>query len=222
MQRYNNVRLAVLGRRGRGSGFGCVPAERWAIAMWAASGWTGPGTGPPAHPSWSGRSGEKGLASSLRGGSSHCTVAAAITVTICLDFRLIRAGSRIILENPLVVVNQSHDTTVVEVTEVLQQFLKLSEKDRQKYLSLYFTSDVSPEMVSLDTGESLAAEVDLPVTKIGQIFMANSVGLRKVGDMDRCGVFPQFSRINHSCNPNSQVSCMFANILSQLVSVRAA
>ena len=129
----------------------------------------------------------------------------------CLDFRLIRAGSRILQENPLVVVNQSHDTTVVEVTEVLQQFLKLSEKDRQKYLSLYFTSDVSPEMVSLDTGESLAAEVDLPVTKIGQIFMANSVGLRKVGDMDRCGVFPQFSRINHSCNPNSQVSCMLAN-----------
>lgn len=107
-------------------------------------------------------------------------------------------------ENPLVVVNQSCDTTVVEMTEILQQFLKLSETDRQKYLNLYFTSHVSPEMVRLDTGESLAVEVDLPVTKIGQIFMANSVALRKVEDVDRCGVFPLFSRINHSCNPNSQ------------------
>ena len=59
------------------------------------------------------------------------------------------------------------------MTEVLRQFLKLSEQDRQKYLSLYFTSDVSPEVVILDTGESLAVEVDLPVTKIGQIFKAN-------------------------------------------------
>ena len=97
------------------------------------------------------------------------------------------------------------------MTEVLRQFQKFSEEDRQKYLTLYFTSDISPEMVSLDTGESLAIEVDLPAMKIGQIFMANAAGLRKVGDMERCGVFPLFSRINHSCNPNSQVSCMLAN-----------
>jgi len=118
--------------------------------------------------------------------------------------RLIRAGTRILQEKPLVAVNQNRDTTVVKMADVLRQFQKLSENDRQKYLSLYFTSDVSPKMVSLDTGESLAIEVDLPAMKIGQIFMANAVGLRKVGDMERCGVFPLFSRINHSCNPNSQ------------------
>ena len=124
---------------------------------------------------------------------------------------MIRAGTRILQEKPLVAVNQNRDTTVVKMADVLRQFQKLSENDRQKYLSLYFTSDVSPKMVSLDTGESLAIEVDLPAMKIGQIFMANAVGLRKVGDMERCGVFPLFSRINHSCNPNSQVSCMLSN-----------
>jgi len=111
--------------------------------------------------------------------------------------RNISAGTVIITEDPLIIVNKKDEQDVGFEVPGYEQFKKMDPVKKHELMELY---DPKEKKNNFDRHE------DLEYAKFCRIVAGNYVSINNKdhpGDKDVAGVFKQLSRINHSCSPNS-------------------
>ena len=103
-------------------------------------------------------------------------------------------GTVLITEQPLIVAEKA------DKTEIVAAFQRLSEEKKEQVLSLY------------DFGSALANQNEMEV-KIIRIFCGNSIDLCAHEEMNinKSGLYPTISLVNHSCVPNVVWSWMLTD-----------
>ncbi|KAI1776681.1 hypothetical protein F4818DRAFT_457410 [Hypoxylon cercidicola] len=125
--------------------------------------------------------------------------------------RAIRRGERLIRESPLISLSPQEDTRTHWWRFLYMKFESLSPEDQAKYLELSYLPNKFPDHVnrisfflSADQGvkdEDVKAKADFLI-KIMSIYAVNNAEINDDGDSGS-GIFPTFTRINHSCVPNT-------------------
>ena len=117
--------------------------------------------------------------------------------------RKITAGRTIFKENPLIACIRDEDSSLVPVTEFCT-FKKTKTEELKYFMELFDPDKLDPMLTgSLDCQ-------DPDYIKFCNIFAANAITIGEIsqnslGMNQIAGVYKQFSRINHSCNPNTVV-----------------
>ncbi|KAI1325151.1 hypothetical protein F5Y16DRAFT_401765 [Xylariaceae sp. FL0255] len=115
----------------------------------------------------------------------------------------IAAGSLLITEGPIIALLGEEKGDEIQIPSMIEQFRQLSEGDKAKYL------DLRADDTKLTCRSCLAAiaRQDDPgfAKTVVKIFRTNACEMGTPGgeDFRGHGVFPTYSRMNHSCTPNA-------------------
>lgn len=114
-------------------------------------------------------------------------------------------GTLLLAETPLIdAVFEDNDEALLNI---IRTFGKMDEKRKGEFASLYDPEKSSDKKMSR--------------SKILRIFLANCVDIKGLNEEDdHRGVFLRFSRINHSCSPNSVIS--WSKLAPSEISIRAS
>jgi hypothetical protein len=111
---------------------------------------------------------------------------------------LIKAGTRIIHEKPILTVSQAETKTKTEYRCVIDQVVDLSDSERHRLMNLYHNDKKLREFSFLQ-GQP-CPETDLDAGLVLAKFYTNAASITSGGL--ECGLFTTFCRMNHSCTPN--------------------
>jgi len=117
-------------------------------------------------------------------------------------------GTVLITEQPLMVAKPL--TSGGSMDEIIAAFEKLSNEEKEKVLCLHDPGINHVSMLKLLTSKSTYTEAD---EKILRIFFGNSIDLCSHEEMNvnKSGLYPTISLINHSCVPNVVWSWLLAD-----------
>ncbi|KNB14547.1 hypothetical protein FOXG_13369 [Fusarium oxysporum f. sp. lycopersici 4287] len=111
---------------------------------------------------------------------------------------LIKAGTRIIHERPILTVSQAETKTKAEYRCVVDQVADLSDSEQQRLMDLYHNDKKLREFSFLQG--QLCPGTDLDAGIVLAKFYTNAASITSGGL--ECGLFTIFCRMNHSCTPN--------------------
>ncbi|KAL5593578.1 hypothetical protein ACKRZS_006639 [Fusarium odoratissimum] len=111
---------------------------------------------------------------------------------------LIKAGTRIIHERPILTVSQAETKTKAEYRCVIDQVADLSDSEQQRLMDLYHNDKKLREFSFLQG--QLCPGTDLDAGIVLAKFYTNAASITSGGL--ECGLFTIFCRMNHSCTPN--------------------
>ncbi|KAF5712602.1 SET domain-containing protein [Fusarium mundagurra] len=111
---------------------------------------------------------------------------------------LIKAGTRIIHEKPILTVSQAETKTKTEYRCVVDQVADLNDSEKQRLMDLYY-NDKKLREFSFLKGQ-LCPGTDLDAGIVLAKFYTNAASITSGGL--ECGLFTIFCRMNHSCTPN--------------------
>jgi hypothetical protein len=146
---------------------------------------------------------------SIFGGAVECRAVPGKGVA-AFALRRFAAGEVIGREKPLLWVPFHWPFNKQQSAEVGRRVAALSEADRE----LFFAS--ANVYLDPDTGRPSDA-----LTKAAGIFHTNSFDMPGATPGASCGIYPQFARLNHSCNPNARQQFDAANQTMVLYAERA-
>ncbi|EXA36613.1 hypothetical protein FOQG_11817 [Fusarium oxysporum f. sp. raphani 54005] len=111
---------------------------------------------------------------------------------------LIKAGTRIIHERPILTVSQAETKAKAEYRCVIDQVADLSDSEQQRLMDLYHNDKKLREFSFLQG--QLCPGTDLDAGIVLAKFYTNAASITSGGL--ECGLFTIFCRMNHSCTPN--------------------
>ncbi|KAK2924697.1 hypothetical protein FoTM2_014975 [Fusarium oxysporum f. sp. vasinfectum] len=111
---------------------------------------------------------------------------------------LIKAGTRIIHERPILTVSQAETKAKAEYRCVINQVADLSDSEQQRLMDLYHNDKKLREFSFLQG--QLCPGTDLDAGIVLAKFYTNAASITSGGL--ECGLFTIFCRMNHSCTPN--------------------
>ncbi|QGI63869.1 hypothetical protein CEK26_007820 [Fusarium fujikuroi] len=111
---------------------------------------------------------------------------------------LIRAGTRIIHEKPILTVSQDETKTKAEYRCVIDQAANLSDPEKQRLMNLYHNDKKLREFSFLQGQPCPGTDLDAGIVLAK--FYTNAASITSGGL--ECGLFTIFCRMNHSCTPN--------------------
>jgi len=132
--------------------------------------------------------------------------------------RKILAGRIIFKENPLIASIRDKDSSLIPVS-VYSTFKKTKTEEMKYFMDLFDPDQLDPMLTgSLDCQ-------DPDYIKFCNIFAANAITIGEISQnslgIDQiAGVYKQFSRINHSCNPNTVVDWASETLEMEVRAVR--
>ncbi|KAF4420383.1 SET domain-containing 5 [Fusarium acutatum] len=112
---------------------------------------------------------------------------------------LIKAGTRIIHEKPILTVSQAETKTKAEYTCVVDQVADLSDSEKQRLMDLYHNNKKLREFSFLQGQPCPGTDLDAGIVLAK--FYTNAASITSGGL--ECGLFTIFCRMNHSCTPNT-------------------
>ncbi|KAF5687765.1 SET domain-containing protein [Fusarium circinatum] len=111
---------------------------------------------------------------------------------------LIKAGTRIIHEKPILVVSQAETKTKAEYRCVIDQVADLNDSERKRLMDLYHNDKKLREFSFLQGQPCPGTDLDAGIVLAK--FYTNAASITSGGL--ECGLFTIFCRMNHSCTPN--------------------
>ncbi|KAF5562844.1 SET domain-containing protein [Fusarium napiforme] len=111
---------------------------------------------------------------------------------------LIKAGTRIIHEKPILAVSQEETKTKTEYRCVVDQVANLDDSDKQRLMDLYHNDKKLREFSFLQGQPCPGTDLDAGIVLAK--FYTNAANIT-FGGLE-CGLFTTFCRMNHSCTPN--------------------
>ncbi|KAG4270342.1 hypothetical protein FPRO04_11501 [Fusarium proliferatum] len=111
---------------------------------------------------------------------------------------LIKAGTRIIHEKPILTVSQDETKTKAEYRCVIDQVANLSDPEKQRLMNLYHNDKKLREFSFLQGQPCPGTDLDAGIVLAK--FYTNAASITSGGL--ECGLFTIFCRMNHSCTPN--------------------
>ncbi|KAG5754006.1 hypothetical protein H9Q70_003343 [Fusarium xylarioides] len=111
---------------------------------------------------------------------------------------LIKAGTRIIHEKPILTVSQAETKTKAEYRCVIDQVADLNDSEKKRLMDLYHNDKKLREFSFLQGQPCPGTDLDAGIVLAK--FYTNAASITSGGL--ECGLFTIFCRMNHSCTPN--------------------
>jgi len=105
-------------------------------------------------------------------------------------------GTILLTEKPLIVIDDSK-TNKFNLLQAIEQFSALSDEEKNVFMDLHDPGDSNAQLFNIFAKDDTEK-------KILRVFITNCIALCSHEEMNinKSGVYPTISRINHSCAPN--------------------